>query len=181
MSMTTPVVDYQGKRPLSERINFRLLTIAVVFSLLVGIPVYNFVKLQVSHGIERNGDRFDVDLKKMGFFDFDEHSGTIDNVPPDYRKLDGKEIALEGFIAPTSVSSDKINAFELVYNVAKCCYGGPPKVQERVFAYVPNGTIDYTPDEIRIIGTLHVVLNKDKDTGKIVTVYTMDVKRAEPL
>jgi hypothetical protein len=176
-----PVVDYEGKRPLSERVNFRLLTIVVIFSLLVGIPVYNFVKLQVSHGIERNGSRFDVDLKKMGFFDFDDHNGTIDNVPPDYRKLDGKEVALEGFIAPTSVSGDQINNFELVYNVAKCCYGGPPKVQERVFAHVPNGAIEYTSDEIRIIGTLHVVLNKDSDTGKITTVYTMDVKRAEPL
>jgi hypothetical protein len=177
----SPIIDYGTKRPLSDRINFRLLTIVAIFSLLVGIPVYNFVKIQVTHGIEKDGDLFRVDLKKMGYFPFDEMAGSVSDVPPDFRKLDGKEVALEGFIAPTDVSGPQVDHFQLVYNVAKCCYGGPPKVQERVFAFVPNGTIDYTDAEIRAIGTLHVMLNKDKDTGKILTVYVMDVKRVEPL
>lgn len=181
MSMA-PVIDYGTKRPLSQRINFRLLTIALVFSLLVGIPVYNFVKLQLTHGIEKNGARFDVDLKKMGFFPFNEFSGTVADIPPDYRKLDGKEVALEGFIYPMDGSGDKVHAFQLVYNITKCCFSGPPLVQERVFAVVPNGgAVDYLPDECRVIGKLHVILNKDKDTGKIVTVYTMDVHQVEPL
>jgi len=177
----SPVIDYGTKRPLSDRINFRLLTIVAIFSLLVGIPVYNFIKIQVTHGIERDGNLFRVDLKKMGYFPFDEMAGTINDIPPDFRKLDGKEVALEGFIAPTDVSGPQIDHFQLVYNVAKCCYGGPPKVQERVFAFVRNGTIDYTDAEIRAIGTLHLAMAKDKDTGKIIAVYTMDVKRVEPL
>jgi hypothetical protein len=183
MSMApSPIIDYGSRKPLSERINFRMLTIIVVFSALIGIPVYSFVKIQLTHGIEKNGSRFDVDLKKMGYFPFNEMTGTLNDVPPDYRKLDGKEVALEGFIFPMDGSGDKVHSFQLVYNIQKCCFSGPPQVQERVFAEVPNnGTVDYSTEEIRAIGTLHVVLNRDSDTGKITKLYTMDVKRVEPL
>jgi hypothetical protein len=181
MSMAS-VIDYGVKRPIRERINFRLLTIIIVFGLLVGWPVYMLVADQMSHGIRRNGNRFDVDLKRMGFFPFDDKAGTVNDIPAEDRALDGKEISLEGFIAPTDVSGDRVNHFQLVYNVAKCCYGGPPKVQERVFAFIPNGnTIEYTTDEIRVIGTLHVLLNRDKETGKVLTVYVMEVKKVEQL
>jgi hypothetical protein len=180
MAPTTPVIDYGTKRPLSDRINFRLLTIVAIFSLLVGIPVYNFVKIQVTHGIERDGDLFRVDLKKMGYFPFDEKAGTINDVPPDYRKLDGKQVALEGFMWDPTGANDKAREFQLVYNIQKCCFSGPPLVQERVFAFSREG-VDYSPEEIRAIGILHLAMAKDKDTGKIVAVYTMEVKRVEPL
>ncbi len=179
---TSSVVDYGVKRPLSERINFRLLTIIAVFSLLVGIPVYSFIKIQLTHGIAKNGQRYDVDLKKMGYFPFNDSTGTLNDIPPDYRSLDGKEVALEGFIYPTDGSGDQVHSFQLVYNIQKCCFSGPPQVQERVFAVVPNnGMVDYSTEEIRAIGTLHVILNRDQETGKIITVYTMDIKRVEPL
>ena len=176
-------VDYQPiKRPLGERINFRMLTIIAVFSFLVGIPVYNFVKVQISHGVEKDGDLYRVDLKSLGNFPFNDMTGSVENIPPQYRKLDGKRVALEGFIWSGTGAGDKVNSFQFVYNIAKCCFGGPPLVQERVFAYVPhNGTVDYLPDEVRAIGTLHVILNKDRETGKIETVYTLDVERTEPL
>jgi len=177
-----PVIDYQSKRPIGERINFRMLTIVIVFGVLVGWPVYSFLKVQMTHGIERDGDLFRVDLKSLGNFPFNDMAGTVENIPPDFRKLDGKKVALEGFIYAGNGAGDKVNAFQFVYNIQKCCFGGPPLVQERVFASVPNnGTVDYLPDEVRAIGTLHVILNKDRDTGKILTVYTMDVDRVEPL
>jgi hypothetical protein len=177
------VVDYQPvKRPIAERINFRMLTIVAVFSLLVGIPVYNFVKAQISHGIEKDGDIYRVDLKSLGNFPFNDSSGTVDNIPPEFRKLDGKRVALEGFIWAGDGAGDKVNSFQFVYNIAKCCFGGPPLVQERVFATVPNdGSVDYLPDEIRIIGTLHVSTQKDPEVGKILKVYTIDVEKTEPL
>jgi len=180
MTMAPPI-DYGTKRPITDRINVRLLTVIVVFSLLVGIPVYSFVKTQLTHGIQKDGDLYRVDLKKMGYFAFDEFGGTLNDVPPDFRKLDGKQVALEGFIYPMEASGDRVHSFQLVYNIQKCCFSGPPQVQERVFAVVPNGTVENSGEEIRAIGTLHVVLKEDKETHKILTVYTMDVKRIEPL
>jgi hypothetical protein len=176
------VMDYEVRqRPIGERINFRLVLIVAVFSLLVGWPVYSFVRAQISHGIQKNGNRLDVDLKSLGNFAFNDMTGTIEDVPPDFRALNGKQVALEGFMYAGSNAADHVNRFEFVYNIQKCCFGGPPRVQERVFATVPGDGMPLTGDEFRIIGTLHVVLNKDKDTGKIETVYTMDVKSAEPL
>jgi hypothetical protein len=175
------VVDYQPiKRPIGERINFRMLTIVAVFSLLVGIPVYKFVKVQMSHGIERDGDLLRVDLKTLGNFSFNDTTGTIENIPPDFRKLDGKRVALEGFIWAPTGAGEKVNSFQFVYNIAKCCFGGPPQVQKRVFAFAPKEGVDYLPDEIRIIGILHLDLRKD-EVGKIEKVYTIDVEKTEPL
>jgi hypothetical protein len=176
-------IDYQPvKRPIGERINFRMLTIIVIFSALVGWPVYSFVKAQMDHGIERDGDLLRVDLKSLGNFPFNDSTGSIDNVPPQYRALDGKRVALEGFIFSGNGAGDRVNSFQFVYNIQKCCFGGPPLVQERVFAVVPhNGLIDYLPDEVRIIGTLHVKPEKDSEVSKINKLYTMDVERVEPL
>jgi hypothetical protein len=117
----------------------------------------------------------------MGFFDFNDQTGTIKDIPEKFRALDGKEVALEGFMWAGTSAGDKVNSFQFVYNIAKCCFGGPPKVQERVFAYVPNKNgVDYYSDEVRIIGTLHVGIQKD-DLGKVAAVYTMDVKHVEQL
>jgi hypothetical protein len=180
IAMST-VVDYQPvKRPIGERINFRMLTIVLVFTALVGVPVYNFVKAQLTHGIEKDGDLLRVDLKSMGNFPFNDMTGTLQNVPADYRKLDGQRVALEGFMVPLNQAGDKIDAFQFVYNIQKCCFGGPPLVQERVFSFDRHGGIDYSQEEIRIIGTLHVKPFKNP-TGKIESLYTMDVDHAEPL
>jgi hypothetical protein len=179
MSQTT--LNYGVKPPIGQRINFRMLTIILVFAFLVGYPVVTFIKAQMNHGVEHDGDLFRVDLKSMGNFVFDGTAGTIDNIPAQFRALDGKEVALEGFMWTGNSSAPKVPSFQFVYNVTKCCFSGPPLVQERVFAYVPDHEqVEYHNDECRIIGTLHVKVEKD-DAGKISSVYTIDVKRVESL
>ena len=182
--MSNTVIDYHPvKRPLGERINFRMLTVVAVFSLLVGWPVYKMVKGELNHGVEKVGDLYQVDLKSLGNFPFNDMTGTLDNVPPHYRDLDGKRVALEGFMVPQNEAGDKVNAFQFVYNVQRCCFNGPPQVQERVFGSVPHGgTVDLYPqnEEIRVFGVLHVKPDKNP-AGKVETLYTMDVERAEPL
>ena len=34
-------------------------------------------------------------------------------------------------------AAPKVPAFQLVYSIQKCCFGGPPRVQERVFVNAP--------------------------------------------
>ena len=178
------VMEYGVKRPIGERINFRLLTIAVVFATLVGYPVYRVVRLQMTHSIEKNGDRLDVDLKALGNFQFNDATGTVADVPPDFRALDGKKVALEGFVYSTD-RTDRVNKFEFVYNIQKCCFGGPPKVQERVFAKLGGDGIPNfgAYQEVRLVGTLHVKVTKDSDAdaNKITAVYTIDVNDWEQL
>jgi len=164
------------------KINTRLLAIVTVVALLVGWPVYSLVQAQASHGIQKNGDRLDVDLKALGCFKFDEKTGTLADVPPHYRDLDGKEVALEGFAYCPANAGGSVNHFQFVYNINKCCIGGPPQVQERVFASVPGDGINPPPQDVefRIIGKLRVHVDKD-EVGVVRKVYTMNVEHMERL
>jgi hypothetical protein len=116
----------------------------------------------------------------MGNFVFDERASTLDDVPKQWRDLDGKKMNLVGEIFAPNQASAEINEFQLVYSIAKCCFGGPPKVQERVFCTVPAGkTIEYYGGFYRVKGTLHVKLHKD-EFGITTKLFTLDVESAEP-
>ena len=169
------------KVPLSERINLRALVFAGVVLLLVGWPIYTYVSEVVSHGIHDRGGYKEVDLKAIGNFEMDPSNGSLRDVPPEYRALDGQKVLLKGEVfAPHEVSN--IRQFELVYSIAKCCFGGPPKVQERVFAYVPNGKeFKYAGEGYHeVLGTLHVTMKKDDQTGQVTEVYRLDADSVKP-
>jgi hypothetical protein len=183
--ITTTAIDYHPVKPsLGDRVNVRMIAVVVVFSLLVGWPVHNLIKGELNHGIEKVGDHFVVDLKALGNFPFDAVTGTLDNVPPRYRQLDGKRVVLEGFMVVRNDASDDVNKFQLVYNVQICCFRGPPQVQERVFCTVPHGgTTRLYPqnEEIRIYGTLHANADRESPGDRLEMLYTLDVERVEPL
>jgi hypothetical protein len=175
--MTTAVAS---KMPLTERINFRMLAVVAVVLGLVGYPVYTFVQASLNGGVQKVGDLNVVDLKALGNFPFNEDTSTINDVPAKWRELNGKRVALEGFMVPANSAGEDVSQFQFVYNVTKCCFNGPPRVQERVFARVPNGTVPYYGVEVRCVGTLHVAVTKN-DAGKTNTVYVMDVDKVDQL
>ncbi len=168
-----------GKIPLSERINIRMVLFIGIIAFLIGSPVYILISEQLTGGIHHSGQYYEVNLKAMGNFTFDGNNGTINDVPQQWRDLDGKKLSLVGEIYAPSEASNEIHRFELVYSIAKCCFGGPPKVQERVFCVVPNnGTIEYQGGFANVKGTLHVKIAKD--AGAVTSVYVLDVESVEP-
>ena len=163
--------------PARSGINLRLL----MFIALVSAPFiwcsYVGLKYVLNNGIEDHGTYKKVDLKALGFFNFDQANGGITDVPPQFRKLDGQKVMLEGFMWSPS-SAARLHDFQFVYNVQKCCFNGPPLVQERVFVNCPPGkSVPYVDYYMRMIGTLHVDVKKVD--GVITSVYTMDVDRGE--
>jgi hypothetical protein len=171
----------QKRSPFTERINFRMIAVMAVVIFLVGYPVYQYVSASWSQGIIKHGDVFSVDLKALGNFPFDDTDGTLNDIPPKWRELDGKRVALEGFMFSTDSASDDVSTFQFVYNITKCCFNGPPKVQERVFAHVAGDKkVPYASQEVRCIGTLRVLINKN-EAGKTDIVYAMLVDRVEPI
>jgi|SRR5579862_2025801 len=163
--------------PKSKSINVRLIVFLIVATAPVFVALYAFISY---HGGITHGNGFDmVDLKAMGNFPFDQTNGNTDDIPAKWRALDGKRVQLEGFMWDPQVASGDHVKFQFVYNVAKCCFNGPPQVQERVYAVVPSGAV---PDMNfgRITGVLHVKVVRDK-SGAIQSVYTMDVEKSEPL
>ena len=174
-------VDYAVKPRLSQRLNWRL----IIFLACISIPFLwffgTFMNQLVNGGVEKHGDYVFVDLKALGNFPFDEFNGQLTDVPQRFRDLDGKKIELEGFMYPTNEAGDKVHECQFVYNIAKCCFSGPPRVQERVFLFAPKGhQFRMYGDMARVTGVLHLRLNKSPD-GKIIRLYDLDVQSAKPV
>jgi hypothetical protein len=171
------------KEPLSRRINLRMIIFAGVILVLIGFPLYTFIDSAVHEGVKNAGDHLEVDLKAMGNFPFDPVNGTINDVPPKYRALDGKRIQLQGEVWAPNEAGDRMTQFQLVYSIAKCCFGGPPRVQERVFAQVPKDleVPNLTYRFAKVTGTLHISSKKPDGAPEIGELYTLDVDKVEPM
>ena len=140
---------------------------------------YVFLHQELTQGVEQHGDYAKVDLKSLGNFPLDGSNGTISDVPAKFRDLDGKRVVLEGFMYTPNAATPQVNNFQFVYSITKCCFNGPPLVQERVFARVPGGkAVPYFDYQlVRVVGTLHV--NVVKEAGIIMSVYTLDVEKLD--
>jgi hypothetical protein len=166
------------RRPLSERLNLRLL----VFLALVAIPfVWCLWLIMDPRTIVNRGDYYDVDLKAMGNFPMDPRRDTEEVIPKEVRELNGKKVRFEGEMYAPGQASNRVHEFQLVYSIVECCLGGPPKVQERVFAFVPDTkrVKNYTGGQVTVVGTLRVELKRDPQ-GEAVSVFTMDVDDVQP-
>lgn len=166
---------------LPKGFNPRPLLFTAVAVLLLGWPVYTFLSEYLSGGIHDRGAFKDVNLKALGYFDMNEADATLKDVPPLYRALDGKRVALVGQIWAGREVND-VTEFELVYSVNECCFNGPPKVQERVYTSVAKGKpFRYIGrGDHEVLGTLHVTMKKDPGTGRVTEVYHLDADSVAP-
>jgi hypothetical protein len=158
-----------------------MIVFAVVVLGLLGYPTYIYFNSVLSGGIERAGNYLKVDLKSLGNYPFPANDGKLDEVPAKWRALDGKKVLLMGEVWAPNEAGDHMTHFELVYSIAKCCFGGPPKVQERVFAHVPDNmhVSNLTYSFANVYGTLHVDVKSDH--GVVTSVYNLQVQKIEPL
>jgi hypothetical protein len=168
------------KVPLRERFNWRVLGFVGIVVFLLGYPAYLYISDAVTGGMKQVGDYTEVNLKALGNFYFPEN-GTIENVPHRWRELDGKKVLLEGEVFAPNEAGDNMTRFELVYSISKCCFGGPPKVQERVYVVVPPEmkipNLSYA--FARVTGTLRVA--PKTDAGQVVELYTLSLENIEPM
>ena len=166
----------RSKRP---RINLRL----VVLLAFLGLPFlyfgYVIIDQAVTGGVTKRGDIYQVDLKSLGSFPFDPAGDDTNSVPERWRKLDGKKVELVGEMYAGGSAAPKVNRFELVYSIQDCCFGGPPRVQERVYVNAPPGNpVPFYWQPVKVLGTLHV--DAKKVDGQVVSVFEMDIERLEP-
>jgi hypothetical protein len=179
-------LDYQVKPSASQRlkrINWRLVGFIGVFVLIFGSFFYVFASSVVTGGITHRSGYAEVDLKAMGQFPFDDVNGKFTDVPKLYRELDGQRVVLRGKMWAGN-SAGKATQFQLVYDVAKCCFGGPPRVQERVFVRVPEGRpaaeLMSPYDLMECTGKLHVRLQRNAE-GTVTSLYDMDLESIRPV
>ena len=168
------------KVPLGSRINVRLIVMLAVVAVPFLYFAYVMARDAMTGGVIDRGSYAEVDLKSMGSFPFDAVEDDIDNVPEQWRKLDGKRVMLTGEMYAGASAAPKVHEFQLVYSIQKCCFGGPPKVQERVFVKAPPGKpVPFYWKPVRVVGTLHVQTRRAGD--EVISVFEMDVESLEPV
>ena len=175
-SPTTPAAE-------GPRVNVRLIAFLVIVSAPFVWIVGSAVRHSMSGGVVDRGGFKEVDLKALGNFPFDGVDGKLEDVPKRYRELDGQKVLLKGYMFAPQSSGSRGRKFEFVYNVSKCCFDGEPQVQERVFAYAKKDDIALYEQDVfaEVTGTLHVRVEKDAQTGKVTSVYDLDVETTKAL
>ncbi len=171
--------------PLSQRINFRLWILLGVAVLIVGYPIYQGLEIALTGGVSRSsddkGELLKVDLKSMSLFEMDQEKAEEADIPQKWRDLNGKRVQLEGEMYLSNQAGYAITRFDLVYSIAKCCLVGSPKVQHFVrSSTVPGKAVEYYSGLVVVKGRLHVGIERDKETGKILSVYRLDVESVRP-
>ena len=179
---TTPI-DY-GRRPAQRgpRVNARMIVFALVFGLIIGLPIYIYVSSIMTQGISHRADGVtEIDLKFMSTFTLDQTIGRTEDVPQRFRELDGKKVALVGEMWAPNAAGNAVGQFDLVYSIAKCCFSGPPLVQHFVKSTPtqPGTAMPFYSGLVRATGTLHVgVVTED---GKVTSVYRLTVDSVDPI
>src|SRR2546421_6409092 len=175
------------KMPAERRTNWgtvaRVSLVAGLVLALVGYALKVTYESVIQGGVVSRGDYYDVELKAMSNFEMDQQRGTLADVPQRFRDLDGKKVLLVGEVAPVGdMAGDKVKQFSLCYSVAKCCFGGPPKVQHFVLCRSRDGKMmpNYLGvQQVKIFGTLRI--NPVHEGDAISSLFQMDVERIEPM
>ncbi len=79
-------------------------------------------------------------------------------IPASLRALDGRSVAVEGFMLPTMASKDRVTGFVLLKDQMGCCFGIAPAMNGWVFVTMAgHKTVEPTMDvSITVYGTLSV-------------------------
>lgn len=77
-------------------------------------------------------------------------------VPPSALALEGKRIFIKGYVYPGR-EKDGIRRFLLVRDQGECCFGGNPKITDRIFVTLEDPLrLTYTSRIHKLGGTFHV-------------------------
>lgn len=152
----------------------RIILLVAPAVLMVCILLGHWALLSIGVGAPKY---VEVDLKALGNFTFDEEKGRTQDIPRRWRDLDGRQVALTGFMLSPSEAGAGVQKYQLVYNVTSSSgIKGPPLVQERVNATAPASTPVFSVyDYVRVIGVLHVGVQRDQ-SGEVSSVFRMDVE-----
>jgi hypothetical protein len=167
-----------------QRFNWRPWVLLAVVLLLVGYPIFQFLQESLSGGVRESADARGaikiVSLRAMSLFDLDPIKGTDEDIPAEFRALDGQRVALTGEMWLGSSAGQQVD-FNLVYSISKCCVGPVQRIQHFVQCRVPPGKrVEAVAGLVTVKGTLHVGVQREEGSPAITSVYRLDVESVEP-
>jgi hypothetical protein len=88
-----------------------------------------------------------------------------DHVPPSAIALDGQRIFIKGYVYPGK-QTDGIQTFLLCRDQGDCCFGGDPKITDRILVkLVGDRRLTFKPTLQKVGGTFHVDRGTAVDAG----------------
>lgn len=96
-------------------------------------------------------------------------------IPDSVMDFDGKRVQVRGFMLPIKVSEDgHVEQFFLFRDLASCCFGGYPKMNEWVYIKIPKtmkvNMVAYAP--IAVTGTISI--GEKIEFGRVTSIYRLE-------
>jgi hypothetical protein len=103
-----------------------------------------------------------------------------DQIPDRIKALNGKRVAIRGFMVPTVVETDGVKGFLLTRSRDLCCFGIMPKMNEWIDASLDGRSVPFYSDVvITVYGTLEV--GEERDGDVVLSLYRLKVEDVVPL
>ena len=127
-----------------------LATAGLAMSLLLGIAGAGWLSYSYATEVPEGAERVDYELLQPN------PDRPSELFPPSAFGLDGRQVFLKGYIYPTK-NTENIRQFILCRDRGDCCFGGNPKLTDRVLVTLAGGRkISYSQKLFRVAGTFHL-------------------------
>lgn len=106
-------------------------------------------------------------------YEVDELGRRLPNtkLPAEIAALDGKQVAVSGYLVPIEYDGDKVSSLILVRNQLLCCYGEEPKLNEWVWVSIDPPVDSVTDIPVTLYGTLEA--SPDEEEGQVISLYRL--------
>ena len=99
---------------------------------------------------------------------------------PQYIKdLNGKDVAVSGYVVPIEFKEEKVSGLILVRNQLLCCYGEEPKLNEWVFVEADPPVEMITDVPVTLFGKFEA--SPDEEEGMVISLYRMKAIEMETM
>ena len=96
------------------------------------------------------------------------------SIPPEAKELDGKKIFIKGYVYP-GMKKEGITEFLLVRDNGTCCFGGNPKITDRIqVSLADTKGVTYSQGLFKIAGTFHITPPREAVDAKGIVFYHLD-------
>jgi hypothetical protein len=103
---------------------------------------------------------------------------TDDKIPLIIRALDGRRVAVTGYVMPLRTQGRGVTQFLLARDQLSCCFGPNPQMNHYIYVTMPRG--DFRPRVFSlatVTGTLHV--GELMKQGVLQSIYQLDAEKVE--
>lgn len=125
-----------------------------------------------------------IDFDPLMDFEYPELVRVDGDVPPPalpaaVLALNGKRVAVEGFMSPLAFDAGGVKEFSLVQDPSLCCFGAVPEMNHWIHVVMPDKerTEFYSFDPVAVYGVLQV--GEEYQDGYVVSLYRMVADKVE--